>query len=300
MRLYLTDDMFFFEEQVKAWHADYPGGVNVVETCDEEVLSDAGSETLFGPSLTVIKMDKLPSAKKEEGLIALLLPFMGNENIVLFFTKATKADMQSKLAKSFPSESVKRMFAFTMDQRVDYLDKHLSNLPQKKRFEIAERAEGMDMRAFRSRVLRLEELRATDDASIDREFPPLVKGESFRLVSLVEKGTEENLAKALLKAAQIVEAGDEPMMVLGTLHWTYRIAYKLAIAPNRDLAFKELGLSGFQASRIPNLSSEQALRRHDEVAAASEQIRAGRDGFEALSAVLCRLSELAKAERRTV
>lgn len=297
MKLCMTDDLFFFEEQVKEWRRDYPGGITITDTCTEESLSGAEPANLLGPCLTVIRLEKFPTAKKAEEMMRLISAFLDVEHVVIFFVKATKADLRSALVKLFPDESVKKMFAFNTEQRETYLAKHLPNIPLMKRVDIAERAEGMDMRSFRSRVMRLKELRATDDASIEREFPPLIRGESFNLVPLVEKGNEEALAKALLCANSVVSGGDEPMMVLGTLHWTYRIAYKMAIAPNREKSATEIGVSGGQASRIPRLTPERALKRHEAVAEASEQIRSGRDGFETLSALLCRLSEMAKAER---
>lgn len=299
MKLYLTDDLFYFEEQVKVWRRDYPGGVTITDKLSEETFSEAASESLFGARLTVVQFEKFPTAKKAEALVPLVASHLDDENLVIYITKITQADMKSPLVKAFPKESVVRNMAFNADQRMDYLDKYLPNVPSKLRCAMAVRSEGMDMRSFRSRVMRLRELRATDEASIDREFPPLVKGESFELVPLVEKGTEESLAEALLKASRVTDAGDDPMMVLGTLHWTYRIAYKVAIAPDRKSATRELGLSGYQASRIPELTPERALARHKAVADASEQIRMGRDGFESLSAVLCLLSEMAKEERRT-
>lgn len=295
MKVYLTDDLFFFEEQVKAWRQLFTGGVTVIEDCT--ALSDAVSENLLGPCLTVIRQDKLPTTKKEDSLKKLLEPYMESEHLCLFFVKANRRDRGSSFLKAF---EVKGMFSFTMEERVDYLDKHCKHIPQRMRFAIAERAEGMDMRSFRSRVLRLEEMQAGDEASIDREFPPLVKGESFTLVPLAEKGRDEDLAKALLRANQILSSGEEAMMVLGTMLWTYRIAYKMAIAPDREDGAKELGLSSFQVNRIPVLSPEEALRRHESVALAGEQIRMGRDGFEALSAVLCKISELARTERGSV
>lgn len=296
MKLCMTDDLFFFEEQVKEWRRDYPGGITITDTCTEESLSDAEPANLLGPCLTVIRLEKFPTAKKAEEMIRLFSDHLEDE-IVIFFTKATKADLKSPLVKLFPDGTVIKMFAFSRDQREAYLSKHLPDIPLMKRVDMAERAEGMDMRSFRSRVMRLKELRATDDASIDREFPPLIRGESFNLVPLVEKGNDEALAKALLSANRVVSGGDEPMMVLGTLHWTYRIAYKMAIAPNREKSATEIGVSAGQANRIPRLTPEQALKRHEAVAEASEQIRSGRDGFETLSALLCRLSSMASAER---
>lgn len=297
MKLCMTDDLFFFEEQVKEWRRDYPGGVTITETCTEESLSSAEPANLFGSCLTVIRLEKFPTAKKAEEMISLISNFLGEEHLVLFFTKATRADVRSGLVKVFPSDAVIKMFAFNSEQREDYLAKHLPGIPLMKRVDIAERAADMDMRSFRSRVMRLKELRATDDASIDREFPPLIRGESFQLVPLAEKGTDEALAKALLSANLVVSGGDDPMMVLGTMHWAYRIAYKMSVAPDRDRSVAEIGISAGQASRIPRLTPEQALRRHDAVAEASEQIRSGRDGFETLTALLCRLSSMASAER---
>ena len=297
MRLCMTDDLFFYEEQIKEWRRDYPGGITITDTCTEESLGSAEPANLLGPCLTVIRLEKFPTAKKSEEMIRLVSDHLDEEHVVIFFTKATRADLKSALAKVFPADSVVKMFAFGLDQRESYLSKHLPDIPLMKRVEMARRAEEMDMRSFRSRVMRLKELRATDDASIDREFPPLIRGESFNLVPLVEKGNDEALAKALLSANRVVSGGDEPMMVLGTLHWAYRIAYKMAIAPNREKSATEIGVSGGQASRIPRLTPERALKRHEAVADASEQIRSGRDGFETLSALLCRLSEMAKAER---
>lgn len=290
LSLYLTDDLYFFEEQVKAWRKEFSDVTIVTELSAANMQA---TPTLLGETLTVIRQDKLPAAKKMDAVIKLVKEHLDEDNVVLFFVKATRADKTGTLAKAFPEGRVTAMYSMTTDQKERYVDKHLPWVSISVRLAVALDSDSMDTRTFRSKVLQLEEIHATD-ADVEREFPKVSKGAVFHIANRAEEGTPEGLAKALRAVRECRLNGDEPMMILGAMHRTYRLSYKLAIHPNgRDAALKELGLSSYQAKDIPKLSAEDAKMRHKMVAEASASIRIGRDGFDAIGALISKISAAA-------
>ena len=287
MSLYLTDDLFFFEEQIKEWRKEFSDVTIVTELSASNMQS---TPTLFGDTLTVIKQDKLPAAKKTDAVIKMVSDRLDVDNVVLFFTAATRTDRTGALAKVFPEGRVVGMYSMTGDQKEAYLYKQLPWLPTVCLFDAVEAAAGMDTRTFRSKVLQLAAIHASE-ADLAKEFPKQTKGAAFTVVPLAEQGTPETLAKALAAVRTCRLNGDEPMMLLGAMHRCYRLSYKLAIAPNgRKAAAKELGLSGYQLNSIPELSADVAKRRHRMVADAVTSIKSGRDGYEAVSALVSKIS----------
>ena len=287
MSLYLTDDLYFFEEQIKAWRTEYSDVAIVTELSASSMQS---TPTLFGDTLTVIKQDKLPSAKKADAVIKMVSDRLDVDNVVLFFTAAARTDKTGALAKAFPEGRVNGMFSMNYDQKEAYLAKQLPWLRSGCLFDAVEATEGMDTRTFRSKVLQLAAIHASE-ADLLKEFPKQNKGAAFTVVPLAEQGTPESLAKALAAVRACRLNGDEPMMLLGAMHRCYRLSYKLSIAPNgRKAAAKELGLSGYQLNGIPDLPVDGAKRRHRMVNDAAASIKNGRDGYEAISALVSKIS----------
>lgn len=294
LSLYLTDDLFFYEEQIKEWRRTFTDVTIVTELSADKMHA---VPNLLGETLTVIRQDKLPSVKKMDFVKGLLSEHMDVDNVVVFFTKASRSDKNGVLAKLFPNDRVRGMYSLTDDQKEQFMVKNLPWIPPKEIFNAVEAAREFDTRTFRSKVLHLAEVHA-DEAMVRKEFPRISKGAVFGIAALVEKGTPEDLARALRALRDCRLAGDDPMMVLGALHRTYRLSYKLAIHPKgRDAAVKELGLSNYQARDIPVLSKEAACEHHGFVSSAVSDIKNGRDGFDAIASLISLINRFAADEK---
>ena len=188
LSLYLTDDLFFYEEQIKAWRRTFTDVTIVTELSADKMHA---VPNLLGETLTVIRQDKLRSVKIMDFVKDLLSEHIDVDNVVVFFTKAPRLDKNGVLAKLFPNDRVRGMYSLTDDQKEQFMGKNLPWIPPKEIFNAVEAAREFDTRTFRSKVLHLAEVHA-DEAMVRKEFPRIFKGAVFGIAALAEKGTPES------------------------------------------------------------------------------------------------------------